>query len=820
MNVQERIDLITKIQKQNSFVKNILDKNESLQFIETKELSRLLKTSNALLNKLEKNNFEIAIVGLEKAGKSTFANALIESNILPSAPERCTFTSTKLLNGEDKAIVTFYTKDEFNQKLRELLSSVEYPLQSSEEDLINRLSIDEFEHYFNELENKNPTLYKLHIGKTNEEIKLILKYKQDLVSYLTGDKKKFSAQEVLSNDFKYYITGEKTESGLNASKPYSVKSIEIYSSKLKQLENAIIYDVPGFDSPTQSHSEQTSTRLKSADAIILVTNVGKNPNIQGTSLNILREEVDEDGLPLKDKLFIFGNQKDIANSYEQAEENENTLKKDMEIHKIAIPERVFTGSALKYLSQHGIASDVYTEKFEINDGIMAIRDNLIHYYQTERFYLIKQKLDKNTNDIIKSLAYLYEKYSQIKLPQDPEYIRFDLLTTSQNEIHNLFLNKIKDIRASQKERLINTFNLTERLQTRFEEISKNKNPKITSETLNELKRKLDNSSSNDFSSERINLSQREKILSEIKQNSAELIRGFFEEEGENIEANIIQNLCDATTETPSIQIKEIIKKYIIETQKENIYDSEKYEYLFDRFARNVFDMFNYNLGSPARIQKFNNAKKDFIYLDSYYCENKEFDFDLITLLLTQKSDDKNLIKEIFKIISETVKDWIDDKFHIELANKGFETLRKVGASFFRRNQSIGDENHKQKLNSSSKDKLFDLVDAGYIAKHVKSNQEIDDIVKEINLDIDLIQDIIKNAVIKAMNVEAVFFNSIDKQLSLLESETKSEKFRIILREITYIKKHNELNNIEKIIEINNQKSALLMDISNYLSQSK
>jgi hypothetical protein len=64
---------------------------------------------------------------LEKAGKSTFANALIDNYVLPSAPERCTFTTTRLVSGSDKATVEFYTEIEFNKIFQEMLAELEYP---------------------------------------------------------------------------------------------------------------------------------------------------------------------------------------------------------------------------------------------------------------------------------------------------------------------------------------------------------------------------------------------------------------------------------------------------------------------------------------------------------------------------------------------------------------------------------------------------------------------------------------------------------------------------------------------------------------------
>ena len=129
------------------------------------------------------------------------------------------------------------------------------------------------------------------MGKTDEEIKDILKNRDKLI--LNGKSKEFTGNQLNEDVFQAYIRGE--QKGQDTSKPRSVKKIEIESSKLKQLDTAIIYDVPGFDSPTKIHIRQTEERLKQADAIILVTNVGRNPSIQGTSLSVINKNADEDG---------------------------------------------------------------------------------------------------------------------------------------------------------------------------------------------------------------------------------------------------------------------------------------------------------------------------------------------------------------------------------------------------------------------------------------------------------------------------------------------------------------------------------------------
>lgn len=104
-----QIDGISKILRVNG-VKEII----SLEIRD--ELSMIRSKAERLKRKLETNEFEIAIVGLEKAGKSTFANALMGNDILPTKDERCTYTSTSIRYGSnDEAEVTFFSSEQFNE---------------------------------------------------------------------------------------------------------------------------------------------------------------------------------------------------------------------------------------------------------------------------------------------------------------------------------------------------------------------------------------------------------------------------------------------------------------------------------------------------------------------------------------------------------------------------------------------------------------------------------------------------------------------------------------------------------------------------------
>ena len=66
---------------------------------EREHLKELQRRNEKVLNKLKSREFSVAVVGLEKAGKSTLGNALINAIVLPEYTERCTYTTTEIRAG-------------------------------------------------------------------------------------------------------------------------------------------------------------------------------------------------------------------------------------------------------------------------------------------------------------------------------------------------------------------------------------------------------------------------------------------------------------------------------------------------------------------------------------------------------------------------------------------------------------------------------------------------------------------------------------------------------------------------------------------------
>lgn len=426
---EKRLSFIDKLTKQEECFNELFTKDKDSMIIgpeERKRLDDLRRRNSSILDKLKSREFTVAVVGLEKAGKSTLGNALINSEILPEYTERCTYTTTELRAGEhNEAEITFYTEEEFTKIFQDMLSSVGYDLQAD----FRTLTPDTFMRYW-EAVSDDPgkrDLYERRNGKTDEDIITILKGSSEISRLLGQPVKKFLWDNEQGNsEFQRYITGitsyNSDGSAVRSALPYAVKNVIIRSKELGSMSNIVLYDVPGFDSTTELHRRQTELMLREADAIILVTNVGDRPNINSPQLDMLRKVRDQDGIKLRDKTFIFGNKIDMAGNDRRARDNDSALRNEAERYQIASGGRVISGSAKAYLEKLGLHSPdelrrgkidakKRLEDWGMSDGITELHSQIQEYYENDRFEVLKRRADNTTAETIEILRELLAKYS-------------------------------------------------------------------------------------------------------------------------------------------------------------------------------------------------------------------------------------------------------------------------------------------------------------------------------------------------------------------------------------------------------------------------
>ena len=251
--MEEKSELIKRLRAQEEGIGNILalkSRGYSLITESVKsELEKLQKETQTIIRKLEKNEFKVAIVGVEKAGKSSFCNALIENNMLPTAEARCTYTSTCIISSStSRAEVRFYTKQEFERDFQDKLAKL--GIENHDKYSISSMTESQYKALYDNIDDEKKRLYEENI---NQEICDIIELKSDLLDILGREPKIFEDETVNSREFKDYIT--------MPNKAMAVKEVIISSPLLDKMPNAIIYDVPGFNSPTEMHRAQTKSCL-------------------------------------------------------------------------------------------------------------------------------------------------------------------------------------------------------------------------------------------------------------------------------------------------------------------------------------------------------------------------------------------------------------------------------------------------------------------------------------------------------------------------------------------------------------------------------
>ena len=401
MNItEEREQYVKKLDAQISGMTALLDPKfqDIISDAKADEIRKLLNKAKSLRQKFANNEFEIAIIGLEKAGKSTFANALMGNDILPSMDARCTYTATSIRYGAgDYAEVVFFSREEFSKKFVDNLKVM--GIEHAENYDYETLSLSKYRTLFDQLPEEKKNYYRASV---NEDVENVLEHRDTLSANIGASIKVYKGSEQLeSYEFKKYIQ--------DPAFAVAVKTITIHSSKLINMQNAVLYDVPGFDSPTQIHKEQTIHMMATADVIILIANAGK-PSITGPQVQIFEGEVDQDGIPFNEKIFVFGNKADTANDAIDA--NIRVLKNQLERYRIVRPElierRVVIGSARAKLEKDGKLPDTglctTLQAKGIGNGIEEIADSLERYNNTERFEVLKKRINRIYTELEECLS--------------------------------------------------------------------------------------------------------------------------------------------------------------------------------------------------------------------------------------------------------------------------------------------------------------------------------------------------------------------------------------------------------------------------------
>lgn len=805
---QEAETYITKLQHQITAIQQIKNSNVVNFVVDNdilKQLHKMEYDANRYKRKLEKGEFEIAIVGLEKAGKSTFANALIDNNILPRDDKRCTFTTTQIQaseTGTDAAKVSFYSVDKFNDLFRDSLKTLGFPEEFYSKVSYNTLERSTYETMYNDDKIISKESRKAYGSTINDDILSIIDNSAYLSQYLGKADMNFGENQM--EDLASFITEDK--------KARAVENVIIYSKKLSgKMQNAIIYDVPGFDSPTELHKLQTKQMMDAADAIIAVAK-GEAPSLNDAEVKIFREK-DTDDNPLSDKLFVFANKIDRATNVKQNinETYDQWIKKGykgyIENNK---KHRIIFGSALSYLYEKKIDTNQENQRFYNNflnikdklpngNGIDEIREQLAKYNQNERFQVLKHRIENLERDFKKLCDFIQEQFKQLEEDNGRIYDEESLqlaLKLFDDSRRNL-TKELEKIYSSIRDEVLNKKELSKQIRQYIESDVTPENYQMTDEEI-ELEH-LRNPSVDIFHDvNRIDDRLREKKFDTMYQNFTTTVVKFADSLHTKYSNKILECLLNGMEINKSSSFYEELKEKVIDTfstfrpnllqlkfnnkniktnansnanaksenndnnhTKNNVSNGKEkqsylqtvtyYQALVERFSRDIYEILIYNQFSDSRLNKFYESIHHFLSLGVFYCQN----------------NNDNNEKNKFCNINKTLED-------IPLCS-----LLLKHSPNTKTKTSTGTSNNIEP--SFQNENEYRLHYAKYHADRTKGKPTLKSMKDDFIEDIKALRDVLLNAFISAICIEKSFISRESKSTSDMKNYLYTDDFREFIK---------------------------------------
>jgi len=277
------------------------------------DIAELSKRVEQRLSRVRQNTCRVAVIGLEKAGKSTFINAWVGGQALPSHTSRCTWAACTIRNSTSfKANIQFYSREEFDNTRKKL--------------------------YENVFGDENKYAFPLPKGAGKDEIKNQNEYEdiEDLSTFWKEIEPKLGSPDLVVNansitDLQDKIRPYASRIGKTNSKygaAYSVKQVDIgIPLDDSGLIDFAIDDLPGTDAPGKRAEEITFTSIKeSADVIVFLKNASANGSLNRNETAIWREAIEADeSVDLNEKLFIVMTHAD-ADRVEFSDAHEDAAK--------------------------------------------------------------------------------------------------------------------------------------------------------------------------------------------------------------------------------------------------------------------------------------------------------------------------------------------------------------------------------------------------------------------------------------------------------------------------------------------------------------
>lgn len=852
----EREEYIAKLEGQIQAIDSILkmDSGTVVSAELRKQLKALKTEAETVLRKLRNNEFEIAIVGLEKAGKSTFANALMENNLLPTKDLRCTFTSTQIeYSGDDKddsATVSFYTADEFDKDFKDKLCKLgflNYERYSFD-------TIDEKQYltiYESEVSDEKKRLYGDSI---HEDILAIIRNVDSLSELLGRPAIPFGADRINSGELEVYITDE--------AKARAVKQVVIRSKKLNEMKNAIIFDVPGFNSPTELHKIQTLERMKSADAIIVVAN-GVSPSLTSESLKILRES-DDEGNPLNDKLFVFANKTEGARDISKniSDTFNEWISKGFVAQ--ANKHRIVFGSALAHLQASGLDSDDRTlrlfkereSEMPNGDGVEAMRKILADYNENERFEVLKRRINRIKADILNAFSDIRTGNEELAASRSYSAEQVAMVAELIDDIRPSAEKKLLDLKAEIRSYMPTEQPLSKQIITYITDNVTTEHYSVSDELLDHVKKHTPFIGNHDDVG-RIEATIREMKFKEMYEDFSQNVINIADKHHTEYSAQILDIILDAMGVDTSSPYREELADSLkgeVSAFRSDLISSDHsnelyYQSLIERFSRYIYQILIASQYSAERLREFYDSIDNFYSLSVFYkkpdCEDDLAYIDIapkdqplcMMLLfhhyLNAADNIRLLMNDISRIsgireVPEEITKIAEKAFSATGGNIGtiIDTITKKASSLAEKSDDFRINIVRQALSQiiesnepcsvANKEAFTQYYERYHSSIRGGKLYSVEDFRADFDVDIQILQDVLVNAFVRAISMEKPFVAREAKSIDDIIDYIKSKSFGAFLSANFYKIKYKETQLLDKQRREQEQNAAIIQAISGIL----
>lgn len=395
-----------------------------------KKLDEARKAISKKRERLKKGEFHIAVVGSEKAGKSTFINAWLENDLLPNKSDRCTFTTTKLHSTESdqRLVVRPKTREEFEAYCAQL----EADAKGTGEEAKN----------------------------AKEDLDNIANYRQQMLEVIDEGEKEipFGDLEEIADDLERYAA--------DARYAHAVKQVDLYTRSLAKMDGVLFYDVPGLNSGLSKHKQETKAMLEDSDAVILVKSADK-PSLDEAEKQILGFAESDSSVPLKDKMFFFCSKIDKESTHQGLMRNREKFLESCAPYQID-EANVFFGAAPATLLLAGKLrdTDYITSRQDLKQklamlldlpddsdemiferaGVKPLQDRIEDYLEHDREAILRESVRKLVRAVEESAGAIHNAV-RARVPDTPAEMMYQHKIDVEKEFQRWLYEFWKNLEA-------------------------------------------------------------------------------------------------------------------------------------------------------------------------------------------------------------------------------------------------------------------------------------------------------------------------------------------------------------------------------------